>query len=57
VHFYGGTVGCFAHPEVEIFAFPSFEEEDVVAVVEFCEFVELVELRFCVQLCIFAAVR
>jgi len=57
VHFYSGAVVCFAHPEVEIFAFASFEEEDVVAVVEFCEFVELVELRLCVQLCVFAAVR
>lgn len=44
MHFYGGPVGCFAHPEVEIFAFAGFEKEDVVAVVEFGQFIELVEL-------------
>lgn len=37
VHFDGGAVGGFAHPGVEVFAFASFEEEDIVAVVEFWE--------------------
>ena len=36
---YGGAVGRFAHPDVEVFAFAGFEEEHVVAVVEVGEFV------------------
>jgi hypothetical protein len=35
VHFHGRPIGRFAHPEIEIFALAGFEEEDVVAVVEF----------------------
>ena len=30
----GGAVRRLAHPDVEIFAFAGFEEEDIVAVVE-----------------------
>lgn len=35
MHFYGGAVGRLGHPHVEVFSFAGFEEEDVVAVVEF----------------------
>jgi hypothetical protein len=48
MEFDGGTVGGLAHPDVKIFAFAGFEEEDVVAVVEVGEFVELVEFGLCV---------
>jgi hypothetical protein len=36
VHLDGGSVGWFAHPAVQILAFARLEEENVVAVVEFC---------------------
>ncbi len=35
VHFYCWAIWRLAHPAVEIFAFASFKEEDIVAVVEF----------------------
>jgi hypothetical protein len=57
VEFYGGTVRGFGEPDVEILAFAGFEEEDVVAVVEVGEFVELVQLGFRVELGVFAGVR
>lgn len=57
VHFDGGAVGGFAHPDVEVFGFAGFEEEDVVAVVEVGEFVELVEFGFRVEFGVFATVR
>ena len=47
----------FAHPYVEVFALSSFEEEDIVAIVEFGEFIELVELGLCIYLAFFPAVR
>ena len=49
-------IGGFAHPYVEVFALARFEEEDIVAVVEFGDFVELVEFCFGVEFCVFAAV-
>lgn len=55
VHLHGRAIGRFADPYVEIFALSRFKEEDVVAVVELGEFVELVELGFGVELRIFAA--
>jgi hypothetical protein len=42
VHLYSRAVWWLGHPAVEIFALASFEKENIVAVVEFCEFVELV---------------
>ena len=36
VHFHCWPVRRFAHPYVEIFSFPSFEEEHIIAIVEFC---------------------
>lgn len=56
VHLYGGAIGGFAHPDVEVFAFAGFEEEDVVAVVEVGEFVELVEFCFGVEFGVFTTV-
>ena len=56
VEFYGGAVGRVAEPEVEVFAFAGFEEEDVVAVVEVGELVELGEVGFCVEFGVFAGV-
>ena len=50
----GGAVGGLCDPDVEILALAGFEEEDIVAVVEVCKFVELVELGFGVELCVFA---
>lgn len=50
-------IGRFAHPYVKVFALARFEEQNVVAVVELCEFVELVEFSFRVQFGVFAAVR
>ena len=50
-------IGRFAHPYVKVFAFTRLEEENVVAVVELGEFVELVKLSFRVEFCVFAAVR
>lgn len=56
VEFYCRAVWGVAEPEVEVFAFAGFEEEDVVAVVEVGEFVELGELGFCVEFGVFAGV-
>lgn len=42
MHLDGWAIGCFAHPYVEIFAFAGFEEENVIAIVEFGQLVELV---------------
>ena len=48
VEFDGRTVGSFAHPYVEIFALARLKVEDIVAVIEVCEFVELVKFGLCV---------
>lgn len=42
MHLDGRAIGRFAHPYVEIFAFAGFKEENVIAVVEFGQFVKLV---------------
>lgn len=54
VEFACRTIGSLAHPQVQILAFPCLEEKDIVAVVEFGEFVQLIQLRFCIELGIFA---
>jgi hypothetical protein len=56
VHLDGGTVGRLGQPDVEILAFAGFEEEDVVAVVEVGELVELRELGLGVEFGVFARV-
>ena len=55
MHFDGRSIGRFAHPYVEVFSLARFEKEDVVAVVEFGKFIELIEFGFCVEFGIFAA--
>ena len=57
VQFHGGPVRRFGQPHVQVAGFAGFEEEDVVAVVQVGELVELVELGLGVELRIFAAVR
>jgi hypothetical protein len=37
----GRSIGRLAHPCIEVFAFTGFEEEDIVAIVQFGDFVEL----------------
>ena len=54
MHLYRRSIGRLAHPYVEIFPFPCFEKEDVIAIVELSQFIQLVELCFCIELCIFA---
>ncbi len=39
MHLDGRAIGRFAHPYVEVFALARFEEEHVVAVVEFGQLV------------------
>jgi hypothetical protein len=56
VHLDGGTVGRLGQPDVKILAFAGFEEEDVVAVVEVGELVELRELGLGVEFGVFARV-
>jgi hypothetical protein len=50
------TIGWLAHPCIEVFAFAGFEEEDIVAIVEFGDFVELEQLTFGVKLRLFTTV-
>ena len=51
------AIGSLAHPYVQVLALARFEVEDVVAIVEVCQLIELVKLCFGVEFCIFAAVR
>lgn len=46
VHLDRRPVGSFAHPDVKIFPFAGLEEKHIVAIVEVCELVKLVELGF-----------
>ena len=57
VKFHSWSIGRFAHPYVEVFPLPRFEEQDVVAIVEFSKLVELIELCLGIELCIFTTVR
>jgi len=51
------AVGWFREPDVEVLALTRLEEDDVVAVVEVGELVELRELGLGIEFGIFAAVR
>jgi hypothetical protein len=55
VQFDRRTIGRFGEPEVQVLCFAGLEEEDVVAVVEVCELVEVGEVGFGVEFGIFAA--
>lgn len=57
VHLHGRSIGSFTHPYVEVFALARFKEENIVTVVEFGEFVELVKFGFSVEFRILAAMR
>lgn len=57
MHLHSRSIRCFANPYVQILAFPGLEENHVVAIVEFSQLIELVKLRLCIKLCVFAAVR
>ncbi len=57
MHFDSRSIGCFAGPYVKILPFSSLEKKYIVAVVEFRQLIQLVELRLGIQFCIFAAVR
>jgi len=50
------AIGRLTHPCVEVFAFAGFEEEDIVAIVQLGDFVELVQLAFGIKLRLFATV-
>lgn len=39
------SVWSFAHPHVKILPFSRLEEEDVVAVVEICDLIQVIKLR------------
>ena len=57
VKFHSRSIGRFAHPYVEVFPLSCFEEQDIVAIVEFGELIELIELCLGIELCIFTTVR
>ena len=56
MHFDGRSVRRLAHPYVEIFAFPRLEEQYIIAIIQFRQLIELIELRLCIKLYVFAAV-
>lgn len=56
VHFHSRPIGSLAHPYVKILALSCLEEEDIVAIVQFRQFIQLIELGFRVELRIFATV-
>lgn len=56
MHLHGWSVWRLANPYKKILALPGLEKEDIVAVIELSELVELVELRLGVELGIFSAV-
>ncbi len=57
MHLDRGPVGRLAHPYVEVLPLSGFKEHDIVAVVELGKLVELVQLRFRVELDVLAAMR
>lgn len=52
----GRAIGNLAHVEVQVLPFPRLEEENIVAVVELGQLVELVQLRLGIELGVFATV-
>ena len=57
VHFDSRSVGRLGHPDIQILGLARLEKENIVAVVEFGQLVELIELSLGVELCVLAAVR
>lgn len=56
MHLDARPVRCFAHPHVEVLPFPRLEKENVVAVVQIRDLVQVVKLRLRIQLCVFTTV-
>ena len=50
-----GSVGRFTHPYVEVLSLTCFEKQDVIAIVELGELVQLVEFGLSVEFGIFTA--
>jgi len=44
MHLYRRSIRRFTHPQVQILSFSSLKEEDIVAIVQLCQFVQLVQL-------------
>ena len=57
VHLDRRSIGRLAHPYIKILPFPRLKKHYVVAIVEFRELVQLVELGLCVKLCVLTTVR
>ena len=57
VHLDRRPIGRFAHPDIKIFAFSGFEKQHIIAVVQFSQLVQLIQLGFGVEFCIFATMR
>ena len=51
------SVGCFAHPDIEIFSLARLEKQHVVAIVQLGQLVELIQLAFRVEFGILATMR
>lgn len=56
VHLDGRTIGHLARPQVQVLTLPRLEKEDIVAVVQLRQLVELVKLGFRVELGVFPRV-
>lgn len=55
VHLDCRAVWHLARPHIKILSFPRLEEENIVAVVQFSQLVQLIQLRFRVKLGVLAA--
>lgn len=51
------TIGRFAHPDIKVLAFSGFEKKHIIAVIQFGKLIQLIQLGFGIEFCIFAAVR
>jgi hypothetical protein len=54
---YGWTIWRFTQPGIEVFSFPGLEKQDVVAVVQLGELIELIQLALCVKFRLLSSVR
>ena len=57
VHFHCRPIRRLARPQIQILAFPSLKEEDVVAIIKFSELVQLVKFRFRIEFDILSTMR
>lgn len=56
MHFNRRAIGSLAHPYVQVLAFAGFKKKHIVAIVQFCKLIELIQLRLGIKFCVFAAV-